>query len=111
MRWMFLLFAVVATAQINYRPDGSVDFRRAGQEPVSLGVGLIETPRVPGAPLQANVNLGVVSYRVQPPATPGLCMPHGSSAWAADRQYLYVCVPNEARTDFVWARLPLQVTW
>lgn len=101
MRTFFLL-AFLLQAQ------SPLDLRRA-KEPVKLGLGLEEAPRLPHMAIEASVNLAFITHRVQPPAGPGDCMPNGTGVWAADRSYLYVCVPNETRTSFVWARVPLAV--
>lgn len=116
MRILLTLVVLLASAQqppyktLEELKKQAVDFSRV-REPVVLGAGLIESPRVPGMPLEASVNFAFVTYRGQPPSGPGPCMPQGTGVWAVDRQYLYVCVPNVAQTDFEWARVPLQVSW
>lgn len=101
MRSILFLGSLLASAQVDLgrvkqpiAADGNIGFVRYGGKPPTM-----------------HVLRDFFANRVDPPAAAGSCWPDGRGSWATDRQFFYVCVPNEAGTDFVWARMPLQVEW
>ena len=99
---LFLCLVALASAQ-------TVDLARVKQ-PIAAD-GNIGFVRYGGKPPTMHVLRDFFANRVDPPAAPGACFPDPRGSWATDRQFFYVCVPNEVGTDYVWARIPLQVEW